>query len=482
MQSKTNGLIFAEICSNARTACAAGVISLFGLAPLAHAQSLSDALQQTTFQGMIGAIHFDYANSGHSPKSTHSFAIGGHLIAHTGSFDGFSVGLGGYTAQSLGLYSKNNAGDRSHYDSELTGSHYGIQSFRQAYLQYQTPKVEIRFGRQLIQTPYANQDYYTFNPRAFMGVAGVVNVLGNGSNKVDAGALSLDGNPAAFSIFMTRMFDYESRYSSSFTAANRYSGTKPANGFIAIGARYHGSIGSTQLTAQAWYYDFYQYAQMVYGQVNFVQPLSNGQAIFGAVQALTEGNSAGNAANIQAFTGNNASSINAHIYGAKLGYSFGDGSIALVGNYVPTEYNSFHHGGLLHPYNDLTGTSFTDTMQTGLSNLGPGYAYGVTTHYDFLNKKLKVGVAYIRYLARYGFGGDAANYTYTGAYGFSSSSYVPNQQLWALDANASYDLSSVLKGLSVAEDTDIAEAENRSGYTHYNNPYFSSRFYLEYNF
>ncbi|MFT2093206.1 hypothetical protein ACMS1Z_00780 [Acidiphilium multivorum] len=474
-----------------RAACAAGVISLFGLAPLAHAQSLGDALRQTTFQGMIGAIHFDYANNGHNKNSAHSFAVGGHLIAHTGSFNGFSVGLGGYTAQSLGLYNKTSS---PIYDGELYGSHYGIQSFRQAYLQYQTPKVEIRFGRQLIQTPYANQDYYTFNPRAFMGVAGVVNVLGNGSDKVDAGALSLEDNPAAFSVFMTRMFNYESRYSSSFTANNRYScqnySCKPTNGFIAIGARYHGDVGSTQLTAQAWYYDFYQYAQLLYGQLDVVQPLSNGQAIFGAVQALTEGNSAGNTTNIEAFTKSNASSINAHIYGVKLGYSFGDGSIALVGNYAPTEYNSFHHGGLLHPYNDLTGTSFTDTMQTGLSNLGPGYAYGVTTNYAFLNKKLKVGVAYIRYLARYGFGGDAANYAYApttntpgiSTYGFSSSSYVPNQQLWALDANASYDLSAVLKGLSVAEDTDFAEAENRSGYTHYNNPYFSSRFYLEYNF
>ncbi|CAG4928961.1 unnamed protein product [Acidocella sp. C78] len=467
-------------------ACAAGVISLFGLAPLAHAQSLGDALRQTTFQGMVGAIHFDYGNNGHSTKSTHSFAIGGHLIAHTGSFDGFSVGLGGYTAQSLGLYSKNNAGDKVHYDGELTGSHYGIQSFRQAYLQYQTPKVEIRFGRQLIQTPYANQDYYTFNPRAFMGVAGVVNVLGDGSNKVDAGALSLDGNPAAFSVFMTRMFTYESRYASSFVANNRYSGTKPTNGFIAIGARYHGNVGSTQLTAQAWYYDFYQYAQLLYGQVDLVQPLANGQAIFGSVQGLTEGNSAGNASRIEAFTSNSSNSINAHLYGAKLGYSFGDGSIALIGNYAPTEYNSFHHGGVLHPYNDNTGTSFTDTMQNGVPNLGPGYAYGITSNYDFLNKKLKVGVTYVRYLVRYGYGGDAQNYTsYAGPYSFPNANYIPNQQLWALDANASYDLSSILKGLSVAEDTDVTVAENRAGYTgtaHYNNPYFSSRFYLEYNF
>ena len=122
MKSNTNGLIFVQFYPKTRMACAAGVISLFGLAPLAHAQSLGDALRQTTFQGMVGAINFDYGNSGHTSKSTHSFAIGGHLIAHTGSFDGFSVGLGGYTAQSLGLYSKNNAGDQVHYDGELTGS------------------------------------------------------------------------------------------------------------------------------------------------------------------------------------------------------------------------------------------------------------------------------------------------------------------------------------------------------------------------
>lgn len=459
-------------------ACAASVLALAGIAPLAHAQSLRDALDQSTFQGMVGIINFNYLNASHNNNDTHSFALGGHLIAHTGSFEGFSVGVGGYTAQSLGIYNKKHL---AHYDSELTGQYFGIQSVRQAYLQFQTPKVEIRAGRQLIQTPYANQDYYTFNPRAFMGVAGVVNVLGDGSDKVDAGALSLDDDPAAFSIFATRMINYNSRYSSSFTAANRYSGSLPTNGFIAFGGRYHGDIGSTQLTAQAWYYDFYQYAQLVYGQIDLVQPMGRHQTIFGSIQALSEGNSAGNASRIMAFTDNNANSVNAHVYGAKLGFSTGNVTLALVGDFSPIDYGSFRHGGMVHPYNDLTGTTFTDTMQTGISDFGPGYAYGITSSFAFLQNKLKVGLSYIRYLVRYGYGGSV--YSYTGDYGFPTGQYIPNQQLWALDANASYDLSSVLKGLSVAEDTDIADAQNRAGYAaNYQNPYFSSRFYLKYRF
>lgn len=460
------------------TICTAGILALVGVAPLARAQSLRDALDQSTFQGMIGIINFNYLNHAHVNNDTHAFALGGHLIAHTGSFDGFSVGVGGYTAQSLNIYDKNHA---AHYDGELTGQYFGIQSIRQAYLQFQTPKVEIRAGRQLIQTPYANQDYYTFNPRAFMGVAGVVNVLGEGNDKVDTGALTLDNDPAVFSIFATRMINYESRYSSAFTAANRYSGSRPTNGFIAFGARYHGDIGSTLLTAQAWYYDFYQYAQMVYGQVDLVQPVGHHQAIFGSVQALSEGNSAGNSQRIMDFTNGNANAVNAHIYGAKLGFSTRNVSLALVGDYSPIDYGSFRHGGMIHPYNDLTGTSFTDTMQTGISDFGPGYAYGITSHFAFLRNKLKVGISYIRYLVRYGYGGSV--YSYTGNYGFPTGQYIPNQQLWALDAGASYDLSSVLKGLSIAEDTDIAEAQNRAGYAqNYQNPYFSSRFYLEYKF
>ncbi|MBU2736370.1 hypothetical protein HAQ00_11720 [Acidithiobacillus caldus ATCC 51756] len=155
-------------------------------------------------------------------------------------------------------------------------------------------------------------------------------------------------------------------------------------------------------------------------------------------------------------------------------------SVALVYDYSPVNYSAFRHGGMLHPYNDLSGTLYTTTMQTGISDYGPGFAYGITSNFSLLAKKLQISASFIRYLVRYGYGGSV--YTYNGAYGFPTGEAIPNQNLWSMDVGFSYDLSSVLKGLTVADYTDISVAGNRAGYPHYTNPYFSNRFYFKYHF
>ncbi|SHF40109.1 hypothetical protein SAMN02746095_03129, partial [Acidocella aminolytica 101 = DSM 11237] len=45
---------------------AAGMMPLVGLAPPAHAQSLQDALKQTTITGNAGIYDFTYANQAHT--------------------------------------------------------------------------------------------------------------------------------------------------------------------------------------------------------------------------------------------------------------------------------------------------------------------------------------------------------------------------------------------------------------------------------
>ncbi|HEX7390629.1 MAG TPA: hypothetical protein VF286_10990 [Acidiphilium sp.] len=450
---------------------AALMVSTMLIAPVANAQSFEQALKDTTFSGMVGLLNFNYLHNGNGPKDAGAFGVGGHLIVHTGSFEGFSVGVAGYTGQSLGIY--NNARG----SSELTSSYHSIQSIRQAYLQYQSNYLEVRLGRQLISTPWANPDYYTFSPRAFMGVAGKINFVPTKTGGVDAGPMELSPDNTKFSVFAARMLNYDSRYSSAFTSGNRYT-SSPTNGFLTVGALFHDNYGTTEFTVQGWYYNFYRYAQLFYAEADVTQPISQDLTVFGAGQLTTEGNSSGDG--VMKFTDGNADSVDAQIFGGKLGVTYKNATIALIGDYSPVHYNSYRHGGLVHPYNDLSGTDFTDTMQTGLEVLGPGFAYGIATKFAFLNDKLNLSANYVRYVARYGHGGDV--YSYTGAYGFAAGPTIPNQKLWALQVGASYDLSSILKGLYIEDDTDVQVAENRGDVGIYKNPYFSNRFYFKYRF
>jgi hypothetical protein len=449
------------------------MMPLVGLVPPAHAQSLQDALKQTTITGNAGIYDFTYANQAHTGDTKNAFAVGGDLIIHSGAFEGFSAGLGGYTGQSLGLYSKNPAHDGS---SELTSHTHSMQSMREAYLQYENSWLEARGGRQMINTPFANQDLYTFNPRAFMGFSGVVNVIGGqNTNYADAAPMSLNDSKATLSVFAARMFNYDSRYSSSFTSGNRYE--SQSNGFITFGTRYQNTFDNIHTTLQGWYYNFYGLAQMFYGQADFSTPFGGNRTLFGSAQIVSEGNSGAG------FTPNGVTySVDAHVYGGKVGMSFGNDDVALIGDYSPSSYNSFHHGGMIHPYNDLSGTVFTDTMQNGIEDIGPGYAYGITGTIMALNNKLTITPTYVEYNADYGFGG--STYNYDGAYGFPSGvTPIHNEAIHVIDAGFSYSLADVLKGLSVAWDTDAAFAQNSSeSNVHYNNPYFSSRFYLKYAF
>lgn len=447
--------------------CVAGLLPLMGLVSTAHAQTLEDALRQTTVSGLVGVDDFTYPNNVHTPYTTNAFAVGGDLIVHTGAFDGFSIGLGGYTGQSLGLYSRNPEHDDS---PELTSNTHSEQSIREAYLQYMNSWLEVRGGRQMINTPYANQDWYTFNPRAFMGFAGIINVIGDNTNYADSAPLSLTTSTATLSVFAARIFGYNERYSSSFTTGNRY--LDNSNGFITLGTRYQKTFGATNISLQAWYYDFYALAQDVYGQADFTTQLGSNRTVFGALQISAEGNSGSG----HSYYG----SVDGHIYGGKIGMGFGEDNIALIGDFSPQSYGSFRHGGFIHPYNDNSGTIFTDTMQNGIEDLGPGYAVGVTGNIVLLNDKLKISPSYVEYQADYGFGGNT--FTYDGAYGFPTGTPVHNQHIHVIDSNFNYDLSSLLKGLSFDWDTDAAFADNGDQGQHFNNPYFNSRLFLKYVF
>lgn len=453
-----------------------GLLPVAGFSVAAQAQSLQQALQQTTIHGEAGISDFSYANSNYGPYSKNDFAVGGNIVVHSGAIDGFSAGLGAYTGQSLGLYSKNKNRD----DSELTSPTHSIQSLREAYLQYQNAYAEVRGGRQLIATPYANPDWYTFSPRAFMGFAGRVNVIGKGTNAVDSEPLSLATNPVTLSVFAARIFNTNLRYSSAFITGNRYMNS--SNGFIVFGADYQKLWGVTNIGLQGWYYDFYGVTQLTYSQADFTTPLDADHTLFGAAQMVTEGNS-GSGSRI---SGNATQPyhIDAHVYGGKLGMKFANqDEVTLIGNYSPVAYGSFRHGGMVQPFNDNSGTIFTDTMQTGIGDFGPGYAYGIEGTVYALNHLLTINPGYVEFNVDYGCGGDV--YTYDGAYGFPGACKpVHNQAIHVIDMNFSYDMSRLLKGLSLTWDTDTAIIQKNSSenQTDYRNPFFSSRVYLTYKF
>ncbi len=425
------------------------------------------------FSGEIGLTNFDYRQYFHTPQDPHDLAIGGNIIAHTAEFAGFSAGAGLYVGQTLGLENRRS----SDYNPELASPDGNRTTLRQAYAQYQSGRLLVRAGRQLVQTPFATQDYFTFHPRAYSGFAARYDILGDTGKAVEVGAMSLDTSPAKLSVMAMRMYDFAGRFVDGFTSGSEVSGGRPTRGFLALGVRYNGGIGTTKLVAQSWYYDFIDYARLAYGHVAVRSPIAADREFVAAVQAFRQWNSSGDGRSLADATDGVVRSVDAQIYGASVGSRVGNVTVSAIGNFAPTARGAFRNGGALQPYSMIPYTLFTDTLQTGVAELGPGYGYGVNVTFKALKGRFSSSLSAVRYKARFGYGKDV--YTYGGPLGFGGLEATPNQDSWALDAINILDMSNIVKGLSGSYVLGIAHTEKGMTARRYANPFVISRAYLK---
>jgi hypothetical protein len=415
------------------------------------------AIAASQIHGHLRLYDYGRLNDEGTAADNNALAVGGDILLDTGSVAGFAAGLGFYTA--------NNIPTGLAVNEVLVGPQHHLHALAEAFLQYRRGSFSIRGGRQLIDTPWARQDMFTMLPRAFSGFAasidplpllGVVPPKGAGAARRSGHRVNPSGaehlHPAGaaehrphLSLFAARMFRYESRFDDRFTSGNRYT-TSPTNGFVTVGARYHQTISKGQVRAEAWYYDFYDFARLGYLEARYTAPGPSSVTPLVAGQLVSESGSGAD----------RLGAVHARIYGALVGLAFAGGHVTLVGNYSPERFGTFRHGGLVHPYNDLSGTLFTDTMNNGIADVGPGYAYGVKTAYG-VSRNLTLSAAVVRYRVRYGFGGAA--YPVDGPYGFPRGEPVRNQEQWAVDAGVVYHFTGALEALTIEDHVGVRDFE-----------------------
>jgi len=290
----------------------------------------------------------------------HTNSIGGWLNIHTPGFHGWSVDLGAYTAQSLGLNAHNaktQVGDLPYYNLTVLG---------QAYIQYRNYGFKIRAGNQPVDTPFAQSNTMDLRmiPPLFQGIGG--------SYKTPVKGLS---------VYAYRMFRFKDWASSSFqttdTGKGGYNVIAPvprvsSGGFVTLGAKEH--YGKS--TAQFWYYDFYNRLSLGYGEYAYKLPL-HGSALkallFGA-QYAREWN-----------TGNQAApykNVDSTLVGLRVGFLVPHDILFLSYNNVQNHPGAFRGGGFISPYllgEYDTSTIYTDVFGVALGSVvgSPGHAYGI---------------------------------------------------------------------------------------------------------
>lgn len=370
-------------------------------------------------------------DSSHDNQAT---VVGGDVLLRSGSVAGFSAGASVFTQQRLLHYA-----EPSPYLPPLN-------QLAESYLQYKNPKLQLRFGRQLLSTPFADADKFTEATRSFYGFTAALHLLdskeplaapfnnagpdGNPPSGLDPAVkpyFSYDAAsaPADLKLYFARITRYMSRFSNSFDDVNRYGpGLHAADpaippttpGFFSAGLQYQHDLAESGLMARAWYYTFFDYARLQFYEGGWQGPKwgGDGPRPMLAVQYAAE-NDTGAA---------RAGSVDANLYGLKLGVNLPKGDVLLLMEYSPDHPGNFRNGGLLHPYTDMSGSLYDDATDVGLEDLGPGHSFGAQVDFN-PGKHASNYVRLLHYVADYGANGSL--YDYSGPARFSGDGLVNGQ-------------------------------------------------------
>lgn len=418
--------------------------------------------------------------------NTENTNFGAQIGIATGRIYGFSAGAGFVYEEPL--YSNNDAGTKLNCNLACDDA---VTNLTQGYLQFNAYGMQIRGGRQLINTPWAGADQFTFLPRSFQGVTAVWQPLqtmnrmsypGDSAQSNDntgpvinqariadtqnyetdqylpfnLGASTMD--QADWQLFGAKVTRYEGRANADkFKTDNRY--FTDVAGFWSVGTTFRNVTDSGQVVGQYYHYRFQETESVDYGEIGYMAPSIGSGSTQWAPYVRAQISAAYDADKSRIPQG-----INNQIYGLKIGVDTGELGFSVFGNFSPEHNGSFNDGQMLHPYTDLSGVLYTDTMNNGIQQLGPGWAAGA--RFDFTpTDNLSMYARYVEYEAKHGhshdfyFNGGANNViddsTFVGT-------EVDDQNSSAIGVGFTYDLGGISKqlaGLKVGDNLGITRMD-----------------------
>lgn len=315
----------------------------FAAIPTAQAaEGFGQLVEGGKVSGNIRLYHFTRTYDNDNLADTHAFALAGKIKAETGSVNGFSAAIAYYFANDLGI-SNHDDNDR-HLTTSLMGTDRAIDTIGEAYLQYQNERLLVRAGRQSLDTPWINASDAMAVPNLYEGVAAALTPLPG---------LKLEAD---------HIWGYKNRTTSGFdrqtllAATNKPNVSEETDGASAVGATYK----NEQISAKAWFYKFYDIANLAYVQGGYTFPAVGKVKPFVDLQYMTQSDT-GDAL---------AGSVSSQAYGVKVGLNLPEklGSVYLAYNEVPhNDEAGVSNGNLVAPY---TQGYVTDPLYTSGLNYG----------------------------------------------------------------------------------------------------------------
>ncbi len=459
------------------------LISVYFLGGAANAQMAAGAsnpsnpspvetwLSHGSVGGMLRAYEFDRIYGAPGVPNQSAFGLGGILNLRSAPFlGGFGVGMSFFAATALSLTDRaGTAPSFPHLDATLMGPNNDLTALGQAYVQYQVPRLLVRVGDQELSTPWVGESDSRAFPATYQAVFGEFSPI-NSLHLFAFRQLAWKSRTSA-TYFQDNLY-YPPTYAgdTSYGGASALNSDAPsARGTLAFGAGYH----MKNIKAGAWYYDYYNFANMFYTDGSYTLDATRAAHPYIAGQFLREwgtnsilnSNRYGTA--IDGYKGNGVDST---AFGAQMGLKytlgsdmFGDGVISVSYNSLPVHQGSIGDGAIVSPYTVgyATDPLYTTAMIRGLVELGPGDAKRVSVSQGLFDNHVLVTLAFTRFDTKLN--------------GGSNDTYV----------DVTYFPGGDLKGLSIRDRTEVSNASfqfNNGATGNRGHSFIYNRVMLQYNF
>ncbi len=128
---------------------------------LSVTDSFNNMFKNATVTGQIRFMNSAYHIK--NAQDIYATAIGGQLVYELAEYNGISAGVGFVTSKEIGFLSGNDL----KYNPELSSSEGHYTEMSKAFINYKYKDLNIRAGRQLIDTPLADSDDIRMVPNTF---------------------------------------------------------------------------------------------------------------------------------------------------------------------------------------------------------------------------------------------------------------------------------------------------------------------------
>lgn len=295
--------------------------------------TIDEAFKSGKVSGQVRAAYVDQDNA--VDTDTYGTSLGGILKYETGDWNGLKLAVGAYISQKIGFAT----GDNEKANNDLFASSAESYAYvGEAYVDYTLGDVNLKVGRQLIDTPFADTDDIRMHPNTFE--AAIATYSGIDKTTVVGG-------------YVKRFAGYDS--GDDISKFKRLDGAN-SNGAAVVGIM---NESIENLALQGWYYSIDELANALYTDGVYIIPFSETMGLELTAQYAN-------------FSEKKESGMDGNVYG--IGGAFNVGALTLGAAYNKSSSdngksisNGFGGGPYLTSMEEMTIDSLEDAKAYQLS-------------------------------------------------------------------------------------------------------------------